>query len=107
MSRTSQGSVATALLLLCAAGALVAGIHAGPPQEPRASVQPVNPAQQRLDMIKLLKSIDGRLEKDAELPAAQGREMISLLRQIHGELSTMDERLKQIEIELSRANEGG
>jgi hypothetical protein len=33
--------------------------------------------------------------------------MISLLRQIHGELSTMDERLKQIEIELSRANEGG
>ncbi len=105
MVKTRKGSATTALLLLCTAGALVAGVHAGPPQSPAPqNVERANPAKQRIEMIALLKSIDGHLATQAETAGADGQQMVGLLKQINSELQTMDQRLKQIEVELSRAN---
>ncbi len=107
MVKTRKGSAATVLLLLCSAGALAAGIHAGPPQDPAAK-QPVvnhlNPVEQRREMVRVLRSIDGRMAEAGSVEAADRDQMLTLLRGIQAELATMDQRLKQIEVELSRAN---
>ncbi|MBC8327779.1 MAG: hypothetical protein ISR76_11265 [Planctomycetes bacterium] len=108
MVKTHQGSAATALLILCSAGALVAGIHAGPQQraqDPLPVVDHHNPTDQRLEMIRALRSIEGTLQKESA--SADRQQLVDLLKSVNTKLGTMDQRLKQIEVELARANQGG
>lgn len=107
MGQKNRGSVAAIVLGLGCCLALGAGLAAGPQrQEPGRTSASVNPADQRVAMIQLLQSIDNRLAAAIADSTTTGGDSTRLLGEVAKRLETIDLRLKQIEVELHRANQG-